>query len=261
MTERETAPLGAPCWTDLWTSDVEGSRSFYGALFGWDADDPDPQFGGYFIFNRMGTQIAGAMGDMGDQKATNTWSVYLATDDAAKTVELAEAAGATVVSPAMAVGDLGTQVVLLDPTGAHVGAWQPATFPGFRMLNEHAAPSWFELLTSDYKAAVAFYRDIFHWETQEISDTDEFRYTVLKDPSGEGELAGIMDASNFLADGAGSHWKVYWEVADIDTTVAKVLELGGSVEQPVQDTPYGRLAGVADPAGAGFSLRQPPASE
>ena len=257
MTTRETAPIGAPCWADLWTSDVEGARRFYAELFGWEAGEPSPEFGGYFIFTRLGAEISGAMGDMGEMKANNTWSTYLTTDDAAKTLELAEAAGATVVSPLMPVGDLGRQVILLDPTGAHVGAWEPASFHGFRILNEHGAPSWFELLTNDYERAVAFYREVFRWETEEVGDTDEFRYTVLKDPSGEGELAGIMDARNFLPEGIPSHWNVYWEVADADMTAAKVLELGGSVTEPAADTPYGRLAGVADPAGARFKLRQP----
>ncbi len=42
--------VGAPCWADLWTSDVEGSRAFYSALFGWEAEEPSEEFGGYFMF-------------------------------------------------------------------------------------------------------------------------------------------------------------------------------------------------------------------
>ncbi len=34
MPAHTTAPAGAPCWVDLWTSDVEGSRRFYGRVFG-----------------------------------------------------------------------------------------------------------------------------------------------------------------------------------------------------------------------------------
>jgi predicted enzyme related to lactoylglutathione lyase len=37
MTNRHAAPLGAPCWVDLWTSDIQGSRQFYAELFGWQA--------------------------------------------------------------------------------------------------------------------------------------------------------------------------------------------------------------------------------
>ena len=55
--------VGAPCWVDLWTSDVEGSRAFYAQLFGWEAMEPSEEFGGYFMFHRDGLPIAGGMGD------------------------------------------------------------------------------------------------------------------------------------------------------------------------------------------------------
>ena len=198
------------------------------------------------------------MGDMADMHADNAWKIYLATDDAAKTADAAADRGAAIIAPPMQVGDLGIQLVLTDPTGAHLGAWQTLSFPGFTVLNEHGAPSWFELHTRDHAAALAFYRDVFHWETDSISDTDEFRYATMRNPGGEGELAGVMDAASFLPAGTPSHWSVYWEVDDIDAAVAKVQALGGSVVLPVEDTPYGRLAEVADPAGAHFKLRTAP---
>jgi len=145
--------------------------------------------------------------------------------------------------------------VLVDPTGAHLGTWEPGTFPGFTVLNEHGAPSWFELQTRDHSAAVAFYRKVFRWETNTVGDSDEFRYTTMREPDGDGELAGIMDASGFLPDGVPSHWSIYWEVDDIDAAVAQVEALGGSIVMGVEQTPYGRLASVADPAGAQFKLR------
>jgi hypothetical protein len=258
MTTRDSAPVGSPCWTDLWTSDVEGSRRFYSELFGWEAQEPSPEFGGYFMFTRDGVPTAGGMGDMGDMPANNTWSVYLSTEDIAKTVEAAESEGASIIGPPMAVADLGIQAILNDPTGAHLGAWQPGTFPGFTVLNEPGAPSWFELFTRDHDAAVAFYRSVFQWDTTSVGDSDEFRYTVMRNPSGEGELAGIMDASAFLPEGASAQWSVYWEVDDTSATVAKVKALGGSIVADAEDSPYGRVATVADPAGAVFKLRTPP---
>jgi len=258
MPTRDSAPIGSPCWTDLWTSDVEGSRKFYSELFGWEAQEPSAEFGGYFMFTRNGVPVAGGMGSMDDLPADDTWKIYLTTDDIAKTLEAAEGAGAQIISPAMAVADLGTQAVLIDPTGAQLGAWQPGTFPGFTVLNEAGAPSWFELHTRDHARAVGFYRSVFRWETDDVADTDEFRYTTMRNPSGEGELAGIMDASAFLPEGVPSHWSIYWEVDDATATVARVKALGGSVVMDVEDTPYGRLATVSDPAGAQFKLRTPP---
>ncbi len=257
MATRDSAPIGSPCWADLWTSDVEGSRTFYSELFGWEAQEPSPEFGGYFMFTRQGVPVAGAMGDMGERSATDTWTIYLTTDDIAKTVAAAEAEGAQIVNPAVAVADLGIQAVLVDPTGAHLGAWEPGTFPGFTVLHDSGAPSWFELHTRDHAKAVAFYRSVFRWDTTSVGDSDEFRYTTMRDPGGGEDLAGIMDASAFLPDGVPSHWSVYWEVDDADAAVDKVKALGGTVVMDPQDTPYGRLATVTDPAGALFKLRRP----
>jgi len=259
MPTRATAPIGAPCWADLWTSDVEGSRRFYSELFGWEADEPNPEFGGYFVFNRNGVRVAGGMGDMGDMRANDTWKIFLATDNIEKTVESAEASGAEIVSPAMAVADLGTQAVLVDPTGAHLGAWEANSFPGFTVLGESGTPSWFELHTRDYRQALDFYGTVFGWETDVVVDSDEMRYSVVRNPGGEGELAGIMDASKFLPEGVPSYWSVYWHTDDVDASIARVKSLGGAVELEPEDTPYGRLATVTDPAGALFKLRMPTA--
>ena len=156
----------------------------------------------------------------------------------------------------MAVAALGVQAVLTDPTGAPVGAWQPGTFPGFTVLGEPGTPAWFELHTRDHGRAVAFYREAFRWETQAVGDTDDFRYTVMLDPGGGESLAGIFDARRVLAEGEPSGWSVYWTVADADAAVARVTSLGGSVAAPPEDTTYGRMATVADPAGAPFRLQQ-----
>jgi predicted enzyme related to lactoylglutathione lyase len=258
MTTRDRAPVGAPCWTDLWTGDVEGSRTFYSELFGWEAQEPNPEFSGYFMFTRDGVPVAGGMGDMGDMRANNSWKIYLSTDDIAKTLKAAEAEGAQIVAPASPVADLGTQAVFTDPTGAHLGAWQPGTFPGFTILDEHGAPSWFELFTRDHAAAVDFYRTVFGLEPNAIGDNDEFRYTTLREAGTDVELAGIMDAGSFLPDGVPAHWSVYWEVDDVDRAAGRVGALGGSVSAEPTDTPYGRLATVADPSGAQFKLRTGP---
>jgi uncharacterized protein len=255
MTTRDHAPAGAPCWADLFTSDVERSRSFYAELFGWEPLPPSPEFGGYFMFARHGVPVAGGMGPMGDMAADNRWKIYLASDDITKTLEVAAADGAEIVSPVMDVADLGRQAVLTDPTGAAIGTWQPGTFPGFTVLNEHGAPSWFELHTRDHAGAVDFYKTTFGWETNVESDTDEFRYTTVLDPEGDGLVAGIMDGARIMPEGEKSSWYVYWEVDDAAAATARATGLGASVAMDCQDTPYGQLASLVDPTGARFSLR------
>lgn len=254
MPARETTPVGAPCWIDLLTSDVDRSRAFYAELFGWAAEEPNEEFGGYFNFTKDGVRVAGCMGNQPGQ-GPDTWSVYLASDDMAKTLEAVTANGGQVHVPAMPINDLGTMAAVGDPTGAGIGIWQPGLHKGFGIVTEADAPSWFELHTRDYDTAVAFYRDVFLWDIQVASDTPELRYTILV--HGEEQLAGIMDASGMLPEGAPSHWTVYFGSDDADATLAKVVELGGTVVDAAEDTPYGRLATAADPGGVEFKLIAP----
>jgi hypothetical protein len=130
--------------------------------------------------------------------------------------------------------------------------WQPGTQKGFDVRNEVGTAAWFELHTRDYDASVVFYRDVFRWDAHTMSDTEEFRYTTLG--QGEGQLAGIMDASAYLPDDAPASWFVYFAVEDADAALEKLVALGGTVVQPAEDTPYGRLAVAADPTGTKFRL-------
>ena len=203
MPTRDTAPAGAPCWVDLLTSDPERSRDFYGQLFGWTSTEPQEQFGGYFNFSKNGVLVAGGMPKQPGMEMPDTWSVYLATDDAQKTLEAATAHGGQTLMPAMQVADLGTMAMIADAAGAAIGVWQPGLHKGFGVFGETGTPAWFEVYTRDYAATIAFYRDVFGWDTQSVSDTPEFRYTIMQ--HGEEQLAGIMDASGFLPEGAPAH--------------------------------------------------------
>jgi predicted enzyme related to lactoylglutathione lyase len=250
--KRDVAPVGAPCWIDLSTSDPDKSKAFYGELFGWTAEDAGEEYGGYINFSKDGLPVAGAMRNDGQSGMPDTWSVYLASENAPATVDAAASGGGQVVVPAMPVMDLGTMAVVTDPGQAAIGIWQPGLHKGFGILAEPGAPSWFELHTRAYEASVKFYRDVFKWDTHVAGDSPEFRYTTLGE--GEGQQAGIMDASSFLPAGAPASWSIYFGADDTDKALAKIVDLGGSVVQPAEDTPYGRLAAATDPTGALFKL-------
>lgn len=252
MPVRDTAPIGAPCWVDLRTSDTGRSRAFYSQLFGWTATEPAEEFGGYFNYAKDGVLVAGCMANQPGSGMPDVWSVYLATDDAGKTVDVAAASGGEVHVSPMEVGELGNMAFLGDPGGAAVGVWQPGLHQGFGVLGDPGTPAWFELHTRDYQAAVEFYGNVFRWDVHVASDVPEFRYTTLG--QGDGQLAGIMDASGFLPEGVPAHWSVYFSVDDTDAALARIVDLGGTVVAPAEDTPYGRLATAADPTGARFKL-------
>jgi predicted enzyme related to lactoylglutathione lyase len=256
--KRDEAPIGAPCWIEVFTSDPDKSRALYGELLGWTSDETGEEYGGYINFRKDGVYVAGCMRNDGQAGMPDVWTIYLATDDAEKTAEAAAANGGQVILPAMQVMQLGNMALVADPGGAAIGVWQPGLHKGFGILAEPGAPSWFELLTRKYDESVEFYRQVFKWDTHAASDTPGFRYTTLGE--GDGQLAGIMDASAFLPEGVPAQWSIYFGVEDADAALAKIVELGGTITQPAEDTPYGRLAQAADPTGALFKLVQAPAS-
>ena len=64
MATRDHAPAGAPTWIDLMSADTARARAFYGELFGWECQEPNPDFGGYANFTKDGVMVAGLMGKM-----------------------------------------------------------------------------------------------------------------------------------------------------------------------------------------------------
>ena len=69
-----------------------------------------------------------------------------------------------------------------------------------------------------------------------------------------------MDAAGFGPEEAAGQWSVYFGVDDTDAALAWIVELGGQVLRPAEDTPYGRLATAVDPTGALFRLVAPNAA-
>ena len=255
MPLRDRAPLGAPCYIDIMTSDPDRTVAFYGDLFGWTGVSGGPETGGYINLAKDGVAVGGAMLSHGENGPADVWCTYLAVADAAATMAAVEANVGTVIVPPLPIMDLGTMGFLADPGGAAIGIWQPGTFAGTAVLGEPGTPAWFELHTRDYDAALDFYRAVFGWDTETMGDTSEFRYTVVKD--GDDQVAGVMDSSAHLPEGIPAHWAVYFATDDTDATLARTVELGGTVTQPAEDTPYGRLAAATDATGTNFRLLGP----
>lgn len=256
MTTRDTPfAAGTPCWVDLFTCDGPKSKAFYAGVFGWTVLEGGEEFDGYSSFASDGRLVAGVMaGNSPESGQPDSWSTYLSTDDLTATVAMAIQHGATVVAPPMQVGDLGWMVLMTDPAGAAVGAWQPGTHIGFGRYNEPGSVTWDEVHSRDFAATVAFYQAVFGWGIDKTSDTDEFRY-FNGQVNGE-PVAGMMDSAGFLPVGVPSHWAVYFSVADVDAAVATASELGGIILRPAEDTPFGRIVDMLDSTGAMFKMHQ-----
>ncbi|MET1042899.1 MAG: VOC family protein [Microbacteriaceae bacterium] len=253
MPVREAIPAGAPCWVDLASSEPDRAMEFYGQLFGWRADRAgDAEYGGYVRFYRDDRLVAGLATNTGTFGFPDGWSTYLMAPDVAITARSAAAAGAQVVVEPLEIPGQGSMAMLADPSGGVIGLWQPGGHTSYEVTGENGTVSYHELQTRDYPAAVEFYRTVFHWHLRVVDDSDEFRYmNVIHEGK---QFAGIMDASHVLPDSQPSTWYVYFGVEDVDSAVRTAQTLGGSVVTAPEDTPFGRLATLADPTGAAFKL-------
>ncbi|BCI55129.1 hypothetical protein NIIDNTM18_44070 [Mycolicibacterium litorale] len=252
MPVRADAPLGAPTWIDLATSDMDRAQRFYGEVFGWTFTSAGPEYGGYVNALKDGHPVAGLMPKHPDYDGPDGWITYLHTADIDGTLAAATAAGGTSCGGVMDIPAKGRMALVTDPADGFVGLWQPGGHRGFEVVGEHGAPAYHQLTTRDFGTALGFYRQVFGWQCESVSDTDEFRYaTAVFDGAA---LIGVMDGSQYLAEGAPSDWCVFLGSDDVDKTIELIVDHGGAVKRPAEDTPYGRLAAVADPTGAGFNL-------
>jgi predicted enzyme related to lactoylglutathione lyase len=251
MPTRDSSPNGGPCWVDLATSDPERARDFYGQLFGWTFDGT----GDYTDCLRNGARAAGIAQNTEDSGYPDAWTTYFASADAEQTAALADDSGGQSVRAPLEIPMTGTTGLLVDPGGALVGVWQPGEHTGFQVVGEPGSAVWHELHTRHYQASVLFYETVFGWSTSVESDTDQFRYTTAQ--FGGMSLAGIMDATGFLSEDAPASWQVYFGTTDVDATIAQAEALGGTVVDQPDDSPYGRLATLADPTGARFKVMTP----
>ncbi|WP_026555873.1 VOC family protein [Arthrobacter sp. 35W] len=248
-------PAGSPCWIDLMTSDPEKTKDFYGQLFGWTYETGDEEkYGGYVVASKDGATVAGLMKNDPQSGYPDVWSTYLRVDDINAATAAVTAHGGQIYMPPMEVPEQGHMGMVGDSSGAALGLWQFGGHTGYQVSRENGTPAWHELHTRDYDAAIAFYKDVFGWDYEVVSDAPEFRYATLG--SGDDALAGIFDASSDLPEGAPASWQVYFAVDDADATVAQALALGGVVVEDAQDTPYGRMASLTDPTGAMFRIMQ-----
>ncbi len=115
---------------------------------------------------------------------------------------------------------------------------------------------WYELLTSDPKAAIDFYTHVVGWKTEAFGEPPPGQEGYTMWVGGQGPLGGVMTLPEQAKQmGAPPHWMANVSVASVDDTVARAQRMGGRVYVEPSDMPsVGRFAIIADPQGASMSL-------
>jgi predicted enzyme related to lactoylglutathione lyase len=110
---------GTWSWSELLTTDVEASKAFYGAVFGWTANTVGVGDGEYTEWHVDGRSIAGMMEKppMLPAEVPPHWAVYFAVADTDAAVARVAELGGSVMMPPMDI-EPGRFAVVADPYGA-----------------------------------------------------------------------------------------------------------------------------------------------
>ena len=240
---------GLPSWADLASPDAGESASFYGELLGWEADEPNEDFGGYRNFRKDEKLVAGLMEAQEGQPPS--WNIYVAVADADETAEKVGDAGGEVKVEPMDVGDLGRMAVFTDPTGAYFGIWQAKEHKGADVVSEPGYVAWHQVNTRDPEQAEEFYSAVFGWDSDKI-DTGGADYWEWQHDGKS--VGGMLRMGDDFPDDVPAHWIVYFAVEDADAATEKAKEGGAQVRAEPFDNEAGRFAVLTDPHGAAFAL-------
>jgi predicted enzyme related to lactoylglutathione lyase len=124
---------GSLGWNELATRDLNAAKAFYGGLFDWNMHTgPNPSGVGEYTSIAVGENMNGGMLVMGEGWPADVpayWAVYLYVADIESATTTAKDLGGQVVMPKMEIPEIGSLVVLQDPTGAGFTAMEAAPPP------------------------------------------------------------------------------------------------------------------------------------
>lgn len=240
-------------WYELMTTDPGAAVNFYSKVIGWgtqDWENPDMK---YTMFTASEIPLAGVWKMTPEMAGMPPhWVAYVGTDDIAATVSRAKALGAT-VHIEHEVAEVGKFAMLGDPQGATIALYQPDKDPG---VEEQPGPkdfSWHELATTDHRAAMRFYSELFGWGTQQEVDMGELGLYVLFG-RGDRQYGGMFNMPPQIPV---PNWLLYVRVSGLNAALDRVRQNGGQVLNGPMEVPGGDLvAQCMDPQGAAFALHE-----
>ncbi|MBS7696104.1 MULTISPECIES: VOC family protein [unclassified Chelatococcus] len=252
-------PQGKFVWYELATSDKGAAEAFYKSVVGWTMQDSGMVDFPYTILHVGEQPIGGLMTlpqDACDAGAKPGWMGYIGVEDVDAKADAVAKAGGKIYRAPEDIPEVGRFAVVADPQGAVFtlfkgqGEDQPDAAPG---ANGHVG--WHELMTTDHKAALAFYSSLFGWTKDESLDMGPMGIYQLF-AYGSNAVGGMMDKPPAVP---APFWTFYFNVEDIDEAIDRIKAGGGQVINGPMEVPGGSwIAQALDPQGVVFSLAAPP---
>jgi uncharacterized protein len=252
MPDRTSHPPGTISWTDLETTEPDGAKAFYAALFGWEYEDLPAGDGATYSMAKHRGRTAAALsaqraGDA-EKGIPPHWNLYVTVEDVDATAGTVAEAGGQVLAEPFDVFDAGRMAVVADPSGGALCFWQPGTSIGAEVVNETGAMSWADLATTDAAAAQAFYSAVLGWRFQQMSEEPPY-WVIL---NGERSQGGMT----VPPPGVPSNWFPYFVVEDVEASGQAAQEAGGTPFLGPIEVPGGLFTLIQDPQGAPFGILQ-----
>jgi predicted enzyme related to lactoylglutathione lyase len=238
------------------TTDAEAAIKFYPSVTAWGVMpfDLDPA---YRMWTVNGAPIGGVLPLTEDAKAMGApaqWLPYIGTQDIVATLAHATRLGATTLIQPTAIS-VGRYAVLRDPQGATFALFQATDrAPGHEGRAAIGEFSWHELRTTDWSAALSFYKQLFGWnETSAMDMGAEGKYQMF---GRNGVELGGMYNKGPRVQGPPA-WLSYVRTRSTDQAVAAAKRLGGSVVNGPMSAPGGNyIAEMRDAQGVAFALHE-----
>jgi len=247
---------GKVVWADLATPDLAIAERFYGSLFGWTFQAVPVRGGEYALASSDGHPVGGLFQKAispGDHRQSAWLTFIAATDlDAAKRTALAH--GAHIIVDDKNYPLRGRQAVMTDPEGAVFALLASSSGDAPDFLAMSGEWIWSSLLAQDPGAEAAFYQEVFSYEVFDLASDDGLEHVILS--SDDFARASV---NQLPRDGVRRHphWLNFIRVDDAAAMAAKATAAGGRVlVEPHVDRQGGRLAVIADPAGAPLGLME-----
>jgi len=201
--------------------------------------------------------VGGAMAITDDMKAAGVpphWMLYVGVDKLEDATAHVETLGGGTLSPVIDVPGVGRMRTMKDPQGAPFSIYEPTSPPQqAEALPELGDTSWHELYTTDAAAALAFYHDLFGWNSTETMDMGPMgKYHMFG--RALGSMGGMMTKVDDMVQ-MPNVWLLYFRVPDVHAAAERVKAHGGQVLHGPMEVPGGDfIAQCLDPQGAAFAL-------
>jgi len=228
-------------WHELLTTDTKAAEGFFTRVVGWKAKPFDQS---YTLFLTGKQNRAGLMTlpeEARKMGARPHWESYVAVPSVDDSAKQAASLGGKILKAPTDIPNVGRFAVLMDPQGASF-----ALFKGLQEMPIEDKPgvgdfSWHELATTDWKAAVAFYKNLFGWQETNAMDMG---------PQGTYQMFGLDGKTMGGIYNAGPQqpgppaWLPYIRIPDAKKSAELIKKLGATVINGPMEVPGGDMIAV-----------------